>query len=261
MKLEVLLSTINLDKKNLDSMNITSDCIVINQCSKNTYEEYKDFKIYSYNEKGTSLSRNKALGKATGDILLLCDDDIIYNSDYETIILDEFEKNEEADVIVFNLFCEDRLQKNIIKNKKVKFYNCLRYGSPQIAFKRSKIEQKQIKFDLDFGPNAKYSCGEDTLFIVTCLKEKLKIFSSPKFIGTIKKSPSTWFCGYNEKFFFDKGAIFYAINKNISLILCLQYLIRHKETLQNINFTKALRLMMAGMENYKINIKDYREVL
>lgn len=31
MKLEVLLSVMNLNKKNLDKMNITSKCTVINQ--------------------------------------------------------------------------------------------------------------------------------------------------------------------------------------------------------------------------------------
>ena len=34
MKLEVLLSVMNLDIKDLDKMNITSKCTVINQCGK-----------------------------------------------------------------------------------------------------------------------------------------------------------------------------------------------------------------------------------
>ena len=59
MKLEVMLSVINLKKEELDKMNITSNCIVINQCRKEEFEEYKNFKIYSYDEIGTSNSRNK----------------------------------------------------------------------------------------------------------------------------------------------------------------------------------------------------------
>ena len=41
MKLEVLLSVMNLNKKDLDKMNITSKCTVINQCKTNKQEKYK----------------------------------------------------------------------------------------------------------------------------------------------------------------------------------------------------------------------------
>ena len=61
MKLEVLLSVMNLNKKDLDKMNITSKCTVINQCGKNKQEKYKNFNIYSYDEIGTSNSRNRGL--------------------------------------------------------------------------------------------------------------------------------------------------------------------------------------------------------
>jgi glycosyltransferase involved in cell wall biosynthesis len=73
----------NLNKNDLDKMNITSECIVINQCKENKFETYKNFKIYSYNEIGISNSRNRALEHASGDILLFCDDDVIYDNDYE----------------------------------------------------------------------------------------------------------------------------------------------------------------------------------
>ena len=46
MKLEVLLSVMNLDKKDLDKMNITSKCTVINQTNKNSHVKYKNFEIF-----------------------------------------------------------------------------------------------------------------------------------------------------------------------------------------------------------------------
>ena len=39
MKLEVLLSVMNLDKKDLDKQNITSKCTVINQCDNESFEK------------------------------------------------------------------------------------------------------------------------------------------------------------------------------------------------------------------------------
>ena len=45
MKLEVMLSVMNIKKTDLTKMNITSKCTVINQCKKNDYEQYKNFII------------------------------------------------------------------------------------------------------------------------------------------------------------------------------------------------------------------------
>ena len=118
MKLEVLLSVMNLNIKDLDKMNITSKCTVINQCGKNDFFKYKNFNIYSYDELGLSNSRNRGLEHATEDIILLCDDDVVYNKDYEKIVLEEF-KNNKADVIIFNLECPNR---KIKMNKKIKDY-------------------------------------------------------------------------------------------------------------------------------------------
>lgn len=83
MNLEVLLSVMNLKKEDLNKINITSKCTVINQCGKNYKEKYKNFNIYSYNEKGLSNSRNRGLENVTEDIILICDDDIVYNDEYE----------------------------------------------------------------------------------------------------------------------------------------------------------------------------------
>lgn len=58
-------------------MNITIDCVVINQCDKEGYEKYKNFKIYSYTDRWVSKIRNFAIEKSTGDILLFYDADCL----------------------------------------------------------------------------------------------------------------------------------------------------------------------------------------
>lgn len=121
MKLEVLLSVMNLNKKNLDKMNITSKCTVINQCGKEKFEKYKNFNIYSYDELGTSNSRNRGLDHITEDIILLCDDDVVYNDNYEKIVLEEFKNNKKADVIILNFNVKNR-KKRIIKKEKDYIY-------------------------------------------------------------------------------------------------------------------------------------------
>lgn len=250
MRLEILLSVLNLKNKNLDNMNIKSDCTVVNQCDKNSYEDYKNFKIYSYDEIGLSNSRNRGLEHVKNDIILLSDDDVVYKDCYEELILSEFELNPKADIIVFNIDSPNRTIKLNKKNKKLHFFNILRYTSTRIAFRRKSIEKKNIKFNTLFGAGAKYTHGEDTLFLITALKNHLRIYSSTKNIATVYQSESTWFDGYTEKYFFDKGALFTAINRKLRFVLISQYLVRHKEVLNKISFFKAFRIMVEGSREY-----------
>ena len=249
MNLEVMLSVMNLKKEDLDKMNITSDCTVINQCGKDGFEKYKNFNIYSYNELGAANSRNRGLEHITGDVVLICDDDVIYNKDYEKNVIEEFEKNPKADIIVFNMENPYRKKRVNKKTKRLHIYNSLNYAAYNVAFRREKVGN--IKMNTSFGPGAKYkSGGDDTLFIVDCLKQKLKIYSSPKFLGKISSNESTWFKGYNEKYFFDKGALFTAISKGYRIPLILQYLIRHKDVLNEFSFLKAFKIMINGSNDY-----------
>lgn len=256
MNLEVMLSVMNLQKKDLDKMNITSKCTVINQCGKQDFEKYNNFNIYSYNEKGAANSRNRGLEHITEDIIMLCDDDVIYNDDYEKNIINEFENNPKADVIIFNMYSPNRKKRVIKKEKRMHIYNSLHFATCNIAFKRKSIGN--IKFDPMFGPNGTYgkAGGDDTLFIVSCLKNKLKIYSSTKNIGTVFHEKSTWFKEYDKQFFFDKGALYTAINKMLRIPLIFQFLIRHKEFLNNIKFSKAFKIMLDGSKDYKKRINN-----
>lgn len=248
MEIEVLLSVLNLNKNKLDKMNINTKCTIINQCDKKKYEEINNFRIYSVTDRGTAKSRNMALKFATKDILLFCDDDVVYNKNYSNVIIDAFKDNPKADAILFNLYSPNRKVKYNKKNKKIHLYNCLRYGTCNLAIKKDKINQ--MEFNELFGGNSKYGSGEDTLFIVNCIKKKLKIYSSKEYIGTIYHEKSTWFNGYNQKYFYDKGALFCAVSYKFSHLLCLQYLIRHKEVLKEIKLINAYKLMIQGCNDY-----------
>ena len=249
MKLEVMLSVMNLNKTDLDKMNITCKCTVINQCKKNDFEKYKNFNIYSYNEIGVSNSRNRALEHITEDIILICDDDVIYNDGFVANVISEFESNPDADVIFFNMVNPYRKKRINKKKKRIHFYNCLNYASYNIAFRRERIGN--IKVNTLFGPGAKYkSGGDDTIFITDCLKKGLKIYTSDKTIGQIVSGESTWFDGYNEKFFFDKGALYTAISKRYRKLLILQHLLRHREILDKLKFSEAYKMMIKGSKDY-----------
>lgn len=249
MRVEVLLSVLKLNKNNLKNMNITSRCTIINQCGKNNFEKYKNFNIYSYDELGTANSRNRGLEHISEDIILLCDEDVVYNDDYENKVINEFKNNPKADIIVFNFINPYRKKRINKRRKRVYLHNSLNYASYNIAFKRNSIGN--IKFNTLFGPNAKFiSGGDDSLFLVDCLKNKLKVYTSPVFIGKISNDKSTWFKGFNEQYFFDRGAFFTAVSYKLRHLLMLQFLIRHREVLTNYKLLKAYKIMLKGSKEY-----------
>ena len=255
MKLEILLSVMNYKLKDLDKHNITSDCTVINQCDKEEYKEYKNFKIYNNKEKGISKSRNEALRKSSGDILLFCDDDVVYNDDYENIVINEFNKNKKADVIIFNFNNLNRKKRINKRTKRLHLFNSLNYATYNIAIRKDSL--KGLRFDETIGPGTKYANGSDSVFIKSLFDRGLKVYTSSKYLGTVSNEKSTWFNGYNEKFFYNKGALFTAINRRFRKLLFIQFLIRHKEVLVNLSFKEAYKNMIKGSNDYLKDLNNY----
>ncbi len=251
MSLEVLLSTMNLNILDLDKMNIKVPCIVINQCGKVGYREYKNFKIYDTNEIGVAKSRNMAISKSAADILLFADNDCVYKDNFDKAITDFYDKYKDADMVFFNLKIYDNSLKKDNKIKKIHWYNYQKYGACRISFKK-----KNIKLNNYFGGNSLYSHGEDTLFIKDYLKSNMKVYASNECIGKITNDfDSTWFKGYTDKFFFDKGALFCALSPKFKHLQCIQYLIRHKK-IRNKGFFKTLSIMFKGVKDYEKNISN-----
>lgn len=259
MNVEVLVSAVDCSdvRQLIKKMNIQTDAIIVNQCNHIGYEEIKfknkKIKIYSFSERGVGLSRNNALMRATGDIVLFADDDEVLEDNYEEKIISEFEKNDKADMIVFNITSIGgiRTPYNIKHKKRVHKYNCLRYGAVRCAVKLKKIRKNNIHFSLLFGGGCKYGSGEDSIFIYDCIKNGFKLFSNPIKICKCDFSSSTWFNGYNEKYYFDKGALFYQLHGKYALLFSFIYLIRHKSEQTTLNFFSRLRIMNNGINNYK----------
>ena len=257
MDLQVLVATMHQkDYSLLDKMNINSDAIIANQCDRNEINRFDynghDIKILSFAERGVGLNRNNALMRATSDICLLADDDIVLKNNYSDIILDSFNKNPEVDVIIYNL--EEEVPKRFIIKEKMKigYLNYMRFGAARIAFKRKSITKNGISFNLHFGGGAEYSAGEDTLFLKDCLRNNLKIIAIPITIGKIEEDrPSTWFEGYNDKYFIDRGALFAAISRKWAWLLCIQFVLRHNKLFKgDTKFNNALKLMFDGIKKY-----------
>lgn len=260
MKLQVLVSTMNkIDcNKLLSDMKITSDAIIINQVNYEGEERINswsrsDIKLINTNEIGLSKSRNKAILNATGDICLFSDDDLIYRSSYEKEIIDAFKNNCEYDIICFCVKGIDQHFKDYPKkSRKLNYISSMKVSSVEIAFKRESIVKNEVRFDERFGSGSrKYSMGEENIFLYECLKKGLKIKFEPIYIADLYVGDSTWFNGYNKKYFIDKGAAFTAMSRTMSLLLILQFALRKRKIFKtNFNVKDAVKYMIMGKKEY-----------
>lgn len=254
MKVQVLISTVNPNPKGLiEKMNIQTDAIIVCQCKKNGYEEVikndRIIRIFSFDENGVGLSRNNCLQRSTADIILFADDDEILIDNYEQKIIDAFNKYSRYDMLLFNIKNKNGLTYKPV-NKRIRKYNSQKYGTITIAVKREKVFANNIHFSLMFGPGATYGSGEDSIFIRDCLNAKIKIHSVSDYIATLVDSESTWFNGYNEKYYFDKGALLKKMHKASAILFCFIYLFRHRKIETNLSFKSRYKAMINGMKDY-----------
>lgn len=258
MRFQVLVSTMNQpDHCLVEKMKLNSDAIIINQCNQLAVDcqEHNGFLIhwYSFNERGIGLSRNNALMRAEADIVLFADDDVTYAENYRKIILEEFRNFPGADVIVFNVPSTNVERPEFIDHRvhRLHWYNCLRYGAFRIAVRLDKVRKKNILFHQMFGGGARYGCGEDSIFLADCLKNGLKLYASPKTIGHVSHGESSWFTGYDKKYFWDKGALFTCICEHLAMPLAFQYCFRHREVLDQLSMREAMYWMYQGSRDFK----------
>lgn len=259
MKIENLVVTMNQKNiKKYDELNLKSDAVIANQGKENKYIEFtknkNTVKFITTNTKGVGINRNISLIYSSGDICLFSDDDMKYYSNYAEIVEEAFNKLKDADIIIFNI---DTIGKNVNRRinqkiKRVNKFNFLNYGTVRIAFKRKSIFNKNIWFSTMFGGGTTYSSGEDTLFLAEAIRKKLKIYTYPASIASVDQSNSTWFDGYNEKFFFDKGALISQVFPFFQYIFILFYFpLRFKSSLSTVMKQK---LMLIGSRMYKHGI-------
>lgn len=260
MTLQVIVATMHqTDHSLLDRMNIQSDAIVCNQCDRNEVEEFEynghHIKWLSFAERGVGLNRNNGLMRATADIVLFADDDLVYLDGYVDTIVRYYQNNSAADVVVFNVAKkrdgETQFTDCVRKDEKLSKRSATKFGTYSFSARREILEFVNVVFHRNFGGGAKYSCGEDTLFLQDCLKKKLRVYATTEKIGNLVHGESTWFYGYNDKYFFDKGVLYYMIDRRMAKCYALYHCFKHKKLYSEYGWKNAYKKMCEGIKSVK----------
>lgn len=255
MTLDVLLSAMHLkDYHYIDSLNITGDCVVINQCDRADRQVITDkgrnITYIETPERGLSKSRNMAMDHASADICIFCDNDVEYVKDYRQIILEEYEKHPEYDMIIFHVESEINPVPCYLSPRRISYLTSGRIISYEISFRRESTAG--IRMNERIGAGTKYRMGEENAFLYECLRQGLKIYYVPRRIARLRYEPSTWYSGFNKDFFIARGASFHAMTSRFSLLLVAQYAVRkYKLYRKDVSFIQAVRYMLEGRNSYR----------
>lgn len=267
MKVEVLVAALEQNPYELiEKMNIDTDMVIANQGNEdsivNLTRNERNITIINTTTRGVGLNRNLAISfsSADADILLMADCDTVYYDKLKHNVQQAFKREPDADMIIFDLdFVKSGVYYGNCKNRdrKLPFYQALRYGTAFVAIKRNSLLRANIKFSELFGGGAMFCSGEDSLFIIACYRAGLKIYTSSCVIGINDTSSSTWFTGYDERHFYDKGAFSRQAFGKLGALFNLYYALRTEE-LSALSFRIKMQLMRSGSKNYR-NLVSYKE--
>ena len=258
MNLQVLVATMHQkDLSLLEKMNIRCSAVIANQadgqellCQSTPYGEVK---MITTATRGVGLNRNLALLLAQGDILLFADDDVVYDDGMPQAVLEAFEKLPEADVIVFGLNMTKNgaiTETRRVKTGRLRVYNSMRYGTCRMAVRREALLRGNISFHQMFGGGCPFSAGEDSLFLKNCFDRGLKVYGYDYQLGSCCKDSSTWFVGYNEKYFYDKGVLVRKLFPKSAYLMAFYFGAFFKRETQ-VSLLKRLSLVYAGVRGGK----------
>ena len=254
MRLQILVSAVNEDVETLaERMKLQADALIVNQCDRHEYREYvyegHQIRCYSFAERGVGLSRNNCLMRADRELCLFADEDIVYRPGAAKAVVAEFEKNPDADMILFNVEVpKERRTYHIDGYGRVRWYNCGRYPTFSFAARTKKLHEAGVTFSLLFGGGAKYSNGEDSLFLKEFIEKGYRVYTAPVTIGRERDSSSTWFSGYHEKFFHDRGVLYQFLYGRLAGAMSLRFLLAHRKKMcGEAGLRQAFKWMKKGI--------------
>lgn len=253
-ELQVLVATMHRnDWSIIENMNLRCSAVVANQADREEIAIRQtpagDWKMISTVTTGVGLNRNIALLASDGDIVLFADDDLVYYDGMREGVLAAFEEYPDADVILFGI---DILrngkvtERRHLPSKRRHIWNSMRFGTVTMAARREAILRNNILFNLNFGGGCLYSAGEDSLFLKACFDRGLKVYSHNFVLGTCCKDTSSWFTSYNEKYFYDKGALMAYLFPRAPHLMGLYFGARFKRE-TDVPVLRRIRLVFAGI--------------
>ena len=159
----------------------TLNLVIINQTSKDKSlkTDLKNIKIINSCEFGLSKSRNLAIKNCETSHAVLADDDLVYQNDFLEKINKAYQSYPDTSLISFKLLkSENQAYKEYPdQNRQLKLRgNAFMLSSAEMSINIEKVKAEKLQFCEYFGLGATFTSCEETLFMRSLLKRKLKAY-------------------------------------------------------------------------------------
>lgn len=264
-KFEILCVTMHQkDFSKIEQMNIHSDVFFANQADRTAYEELEfeghKARMLTTDTRGVGINRNMTLQYAKGDICLFADDDVTYDDDMEARVLAEFNAHPDADIMIFHLDAgEKRKQISYPKTKKCGPFTRMPWAAFRIAFRLNAVKKSNLWFTTLYGGGCIFPSGEDSMWLHEAKRKRLCFYVSKETIGKVSFAQSTWFTGYDEKFYFGKGAYYQATHPKTFWLWTAYFLLRTR-SFGKLSTSEKKKWIEIGRSGYE-KLESYKEYL
>ncbi len=258
MKIEILMSCMDqTDDTLIRKTGITGDAVVVNQCNRQGEEDYPTdhglARMLHSRDRGLTKSRNLALEASEAEVCMLCDDDEVLFPDYEDRIRRAYREIPGADVMVFRV----KNWPSAFGDKpcRLRFPGTMKVSSIQLSFRRERLLQAGVRFDELLGAGSGNGAEEELKFLTDCEKAGLRIYYFPLEVASLETGESTWFGGFHEQFFRDRGGTTrYILGLPLASAYAVYYVIKKRSLYRGqISSRAALRAIFQGILEDKVS--------
>lgn len=240
LQLEILIATMNRNSLDfLDDMFKKADIsecqlLIVNQTTPEALlnTDKSNVRIINSFEIGLSKSRNLALQNAKSDIVLITDDDVVFEKDFQKIILNAFSKYNDAGILSFKVVDQKGrpYRKYPQQPQRHSISSIENIMSVEIALNLKALKNKNLEFDERFGLGSEFQTGEEYLFVRSAIGKGLKAYFWNDFILAHSESNSGQEAG-SDRIVYARAALMYHIHKHFAYIWVPKYvffLLRHR---------------------------------
>lgn len=256
---EILVSTMN--RTNLDFLasmfpnNHFSEysILIINQSNDTALSSiYPSVRIINSTSVGLSKSRNLALNNADGKIVLIADDDVVFQKDFVSKIITTYNKCENAAVINFAAVIgkESYLKKYPANSKKqLNTFDIFNVSSIEMTINKERLDSVGVLFDENFGLGGEFEMGEEAVFLFDLKNKKEQIFFENQIIVEHKQRTTSTKKSIAEKYYIQGALLTRVFQSKYMFWLFLKLFFDLKQNkLEFKTFFQALKSAKKGRE-------------
>lgn len=265
--LEILISTMQrtslsfLSEMFSENNFLNYNILIVNQTSKDKIliSNYTNIRVINSFEKGLSKSRNLALQNAKSDIVLIADDDLVYEKGFQTIVLNVFNNNPDAGLITFKA---KKFKGKAYRNYKQSSHRHTLKSikgviSWEIALCLKKIKLLNVTFDENFGLGSEFTTAEEYLFARNIIKARVSCYFCNEQIVAHPTFNSGMDLG-SDRIVYARAALNYKIYNKLAYL----WLIKFVFFLVKNNYIKVeqiqskFKIGLKGIKTYKRILKE-----